>query len=67
MDEHPFTSYFDVHQGYRVLTHNQIAKCDARKFQHKEFSGPFPSEAIGPKHVQPAVGVGEATTKNHGM
>ena len=21
---HPFTSYFDVHQGYRVLTHNQI-------------------------------------------
>ena len=21
---HPFTSYFDVHQGYRVLTHNHI-------------------------------------------
>ena len=20
-DEHPFTSYFDVHQGYKVLTH----------------------------------------------
>ena len=24
VDEHPFTSYFDVHQGYRVLTHNHI-------------------------------------------
>ena len=24
VDEHPFTSYFDVHQGYRVLTHNQM-------------------------------------------
>ena len=24
VDEHPFTSYFDVHQGYRVLTHNQF-------------------------------------------
>ena len=22
VDEHPFTSYFDVHQGYRVLTQN---------------------------------------------
>jgi hypothetical protein len=20
-DEHPFTSYYDVHQGYKVLTH----------------------------------------------
>ena len=24
-DEHPFTSYFDVHQGDRVLTHPQMA------------------------------------------
>ena len=24
VDEHPFTSYFDVHQGYRVLTHNHM-------------------------------------------
>ena len=24
-DEHPFTSYFDVHQGYKVLTHCHIA------------------------------------------
>ena len=24
VDEHPFTSYFDVHQGYKVLTHCQI-------------------------------------------
>ena len=23
-DEHPFTSYFDVHQGDRVLTHPHI-------------------------------------------
>ena len=23
-DEHPFTSYFDVHQGYKVLTHPHI-------------------------------------------
>ena len=23
-DEHPFTSYFDVHQGYKVLTHCQM-------------------------------------------
>jgi len=23
-DEHPFTSYFDVHQGYKVLTHSHM-------------------------------------------
>ena len=22
--EHPFNTYFDVHQGYRVLTHSHI-------------------------------------------
>ena len=22
VDEHPFATYFDVHQGYRVLTHS---------------------------------------------
>ena len=26
VDEHPFTIYFDVHQGYRVLTHCHILK-----------------------------------------
>ena len=26
VDEHPFTSYLDVHQGYRVLTHNHMGK-----------------------------------------
>ena len=26
VDEHPFTCYFDVHQGYRVLTHTHIPK-----------------------------------------
>ena len=25
-DEHPFTSYFEVHQGYKVLTHCHIRK-----------------------------------------
>ena len=24
-DEHPCTTYFDVHQGYRVLTHSYVA------------------------------------------
>ena len=24
VDEHPFASYFDVHQGYRVLTHSHM-------------------------------------------
>ena len=29
-DEHPFTSYFDVHQGDRVLTHpHMFQKCHA--------------------------------------
>ena len=23
-DEHPFATYFDVHQGYRVLTHSHV-------------------------------------------
>ena len=25
MDEHPFATFFDVHQGYRVLTHSYVA------------------------------------------
>ena len=25
LDEHPFATYFDVHQGYRVLTHSHIS------------------------------------------
>ena len=29
INEHPFTSYFDVHQGYKVLTHCHIKmKCN---------------------------------------
>ena len=24
-DEHPFTSYFDVHHGYKVLTHPHLS------------------------------------------
>ena len=26
VDEHPFATYFNVHQGYRVLTHSHIFK-----------------------------------------
>ena len=29
---HPFTSYFDVHQGYRVLTHNHVLCCASKYF-----------------------------------
>jgi len=35
-DEHPFTSYFDVHQGYKVLTHchmSTIQTCFPTPFQ----------------------------------
>ena len=24
LDEHPFATYFDVHQGYRILTHSPM-------------------------------------------
>ena len=24
VDEHPFATYFDVHQGYRVLSHSKL-------------------------------------------
>ena len=30
-DEHPCTTYFDVHQGYRVLTHSHV--CSACQFR----------------------------------
>ena len=33
-DEHPFTSYFDVHQGYKVLTHCHIGTVFAIIIQH---------------------------------
>ena len=26
VDEHPFTTCVDVHQGYRVLTHSQVSE-----------------------------------------
>ena len=25
VDEHPFATYFDAHQGYRVLTHSHVS------------------------------------------
>ena len=36
-DEHPFTSYFDVHQGYKVLTHCHI---------ESSLEKPFPSMTL---------------------
>ena len=26
VDEHPFATYFDVHQGYEVLTHSHLGR-----------------------------------------
>ena len=28
VDEHPFATYFDVHQVYRVLTHSHMPRAD---------------------------------------
>jgi hypothetical protein len=39
-DEHPFTSYFDVHQGYKVLTHCHIELLVSGGFRK------FPDESI---------------------
>ena len=34
-DEHPFTSYFDVHQGYKVLTHcHMVLACSCFIYLH---------------------------------
>ena len=33
-DEHPFTSYFDVHRGYKVLTHCHIVVPNIQIIQH---------------------------------
>ena len=33
--EHPYTTYFDVHQGYRVLTHSHLLNI---KQKHVDFS-----------------------------
>jgi len=44
-DEHPFTSYFDVHQGYKVLTH-----CHIPNIQKVAVSPPATSEIISTDH-----------------
>ena len=36
VDEHPCTTYFDVHQGYRVLTHSQLEKQQAKALGNVE-------------------------------
>ena len=44
VDEHPFTSYFDVHQGYRVLTHCHIF--EAVPFNHPFIDGTSKKKTI---------------------
>ena len=34
-DEHPFATYFDVHQGYKVLTHIQLFLWGAMYFSEE--------------------------------
>ena len=34
VDEHPFATYFDVHQGYRVLTHSHISLSIIKALKH---------------------------------
>ena len=42
-DEHPFTSYFDVHQGYKVLTHCHVFS----DFRHRKVGRTFmPDTAV---------------------
>ena len=36
VDEHLFATYMDVHQGYRVLTHSQVAKAVKKKTRAPE-------------------------------
>ena len=31
VDEHPFATYLDVHQGYRVLTHSHLPRKQPQK------------------------------------
>ena len=39
VDEHPFATYFDVHQGYRVWTHSQITTRVQWRFARKDDGG----------------------------
>ena len=64
VDEHPFATYFDVHQEYRVLTHSHFGQgsghqIDSARFQHLGsrsqvfFSYHWPSSTrLGPDQVQ---------------
>ena len=38
-DEHLFTSYFGVHQGYKVLTHCQVAQVGFWVWKHWKLVG----------------------------
>ena len=51
-DEHPFTSYFDVHQGYKVLTHCHIKK-KLNSSEFIEFHGNPIVQTIIPRMVPP--------------
>ena len=41
-DEHPFATYFDVHQGYMVLTHSHV-KTDSINWSTCEMMGSSPA------------------------
>ena len=49
-DEHPFTSYFDVHQGDRVLSHPHMTQ----DTQFRDGSGRFSARD---RHLQHAAGL----------
>ena len=46
VDEHPFATYFDVHQGYRVLT-SHIMSCDRVPRAPSPMGSPGSSHPIG--------------------
>ena len=52
VDEHPFATYFDVHQGYRVLTHSHIILVGVqgksrRNFKRNQLDGCLPLVVAG--------------------
>ena len=58
-DEHPFTSYFDVQQGYKVLTHCHIFPGQTSQFRCDKkglgLSPPAAAKPSVPGKLHPAV------------
>ena len=52
-NEHPFTSYFDVHQGYKVLTHPHIKIVLGYLIAESVGSAPAANKANLPKPLDP--------------